>query len=257
MPPSKRNRVVPTSKVRKNRKELVRRLAANVRDAAENYSFIWVFDVQNTRNNFLKQVRADFSDSRIMMGKNKVLMVALGQTEETECVPGVSALVPYVKGEVGLLFTNQEIPKIEEYFADWLNQDFARSGSTATRDVRIPPGEIHTQYGVEGGEDDPLPVQIEPTLRKLGIPTRLVKGRVMLEERPEGSMDEEEGYLVCREGDTLDSRQTAILKILGVRMSEFRIGLRAVFEKRLKAVFEKETMVQVPGVMDIDDTKVS
>ncbi|KIY04020.1 uncharacterized protein Z520_00712 [Fonsecaea multimorphosa CBS 102226] len=250
MPPSKRNRVVPTSKVRKNRKEQVRRLAANVQDAAEKYSYIWVFDVQNTRNNFLKQVRAEFSDSRIMMGKNKVLMVGLGQTEETECVPGVSALAPYVKGEVGLLFTNQKPTDIEEYFADWLNQDFARSGSVATRDVRIPPGEIHTQYGVEGGEDDPLPVQIEPTLRKLGIPTRLVKGQVVLEEHPEGSMDEEEGYLVCKEGDTLDSRQTSILKILGVRMSEFRIGLRAVFDKNTSTVREV-------SAMDVDDTNVS
>ena len=71
MPPSKRNRIVPTSKLRKNRKELVRRLAANVQEAAEKYSYIWVFDVQNSRNNFLKQVRTDFSDSRIMMGKNK------------------------------------------------------------------------------------------------------------------------------------------------------------------------------------------
>ncbi|KIW33482.1 uncharacterized protein PV07_00328 [Cladophialophora immunda] len=250
MPPSKRNRVVPTSKVRKNRKELVRRLAANVHDAAEKYSYIWVFDVQNTRNNFLKQVRADFNDSRIMMGKNKVLMVGLGHTVETECVPGVSALEPYVKGEVGLLFTDQEPTHIEEYFADWLNQDFARSGSIATRDVRIPPGEIHTQYGVEGGEDDPLPVQIEPTLRKLGIPTRLVKGKVVLEEHPEGSMDEEEGYLVCKEGETLDSRQTSILKILGVRMSEFRIGLRAVFDKNTSTVREL-------GAMEVDDTKVS
>ncbi|OAL37066.1 hypothetical protein AYO20_03543 [Fonsecaea nubica] len=250
MPPSKRNRVVPTSKVRKNRKELVRRLAANVQDAAEKYSYIWVFDVQNTRNNFLKQVRADFGDSRIMMGKTKVLMVGLGQTEETECVPGVRALAPYVKGEVGLLFTDQEPEKIEEYFADWLNQDFARSGNVATRDVRIPPGEIHTQYGVEGGEDDPLPVQIEPTLRKLGIPTRLVKGKVVLEEHPDGSMDEEEGYLVCKEGDTLDSRQTSILKILGVRMSEFRIGLRAVFDKSTSTVREL-------GAMEVDDTKIS
>ena len=250
MPPSKRNRVVTTSKVRKNRKELVRRLAANAQDAAQKYSYIWVFDVENTRNNFLKQVRTDFSDSRIMMGKNKVLMVGLGQTQGTEVAPGVSALGPYVKGEVGLLFTDREPAEVENYFADWLNQDFARSGSTATREVRIPPGEIHTQYGVDGGEDDPLPVQIEPTLRKLGIPTRLVKGKVTLEEGPEESMDDEEGYLVCREGDALDSRQTSILKILGVRMSEFKIGLRAVFDKNTSSVRQI-------GAMEVDDADVS
>lgn len=250
MPPSKRNRVVPTSKVRKNRKELVRRLAANAQDAAEKFSYIWVFDVENTRNNFLKQVRTEFGDSRIMMGKNKVLQVGLGRTPETEVVPGVSALGPFMKGEFGLLFTEREPSEVEEYFADWLDQDFARSGSTASRTVRIPHGEIHTQYGVEGGEDDPLPVQIEPTLRKLGIPTRLVKGKVMLEERPDGSMDDEDGYLVCREGDTLDSRQTSILKILGVRMSEFRIGLRAVYDKNTSSVRQL-------GAMEVEEAEVS
>lgn len=247
MPRSKRNRIIPTSKTRKNRKDLTRRLAANVQEAAEKYSYIWVFDVQNTRNNFLKQVRAEFDDSRLMMGKTKVIMVGLGQSTETECVQGVSALGPYVKGEVGLLFTNRDPTEVEEYFENFLNFDFARSGTTAAHEVRIPPGELHTQYGIEGGEDDPLPLQIEPTLRKLGIPTRLVKGKVVLEERPENSMDDdEEGYLVCKEGDTLDSRQTSILKILGVRMSEFKIALKAVYDKNLEAV-------RKVGAMEIDE----
>ncbi|KAI1608185.1 50S ribosomal protein L10 [Exophiala viscosa] len=242
---SKRARVVHTSKTHKNRKELVRRLGANVQEAAENYNYIWVFSVENVRNNFLKKVRTDFDDSRIMMGKTKVMMVSLGHNAETECVPGVSALGPYLKGEVGLLFTSREPSEIEEYFDDYLNLDYARSGTTATQEIRIPPGELHTMYGVPGGEEDPLPLQIEPMLRKLGVPTRLVKGKVVLEEHPEGSMDDEEGYLVCKEGDTLDSRQTSILKIFGVRMSEFKIELIAVFDKN-------EGAVRQVGGMEVD-----
>jgi mRNA turnover protein 4 len=216
-----------------------------VQEAAQTYNYIWVFGVDNVRNNFFKQVRADFDDSRIMMGKTKVMMVSLGQTAETECVPGVSSLGPFLKGEVGLLFTNREPSEIEEYFESYLNLDYARSGTTATQEIRIPPGELHTMYGVEGGEEDPLPLQIEPTLRKLGVPTRLVKGKVVLEEQPEGAMDEEEGYLVCKEGDTLDSRQTSILKILGVRMSEFKIELKAVFDK-------SEGIVREVNGMEVD-----
>lgn len=250
MPQSRRNRIIHNSKTHKNRKELVRRLAANVQEAAQQYNYVWVFGVENIRNNFLKQVRSDLDDSRIMMGKTKVMMVGLGQTAETECVPGVSALGPYVKGEMGLLFTNREPSEIEEYFQDSLNLDYARSGTTATQEIIIPPGQLHTMYGVDGGEEDPLPIQIEPTLRKLGIPTRIVKGKVVLEERPEGAMDDdEEGYLVCREGDTLDSRQTNILKILGVRMSEFKIDLKAVFDKNAGIVREI-------GGMEVDDAAV-
>lgn len=238
MPSSKRNRVVPTSQTKKNRKELVRRLHSSIQSLAVEYRYIFVFDVMNMRNTFIKQVRTDFSDSRIVMGKTKVMMVALGKDEETEVVPGVNQLEPYVKGEVGLLFTNQDVRDVEEYFEGFANLDFARSGTEAQMEVRIPSGEIYTQYAVDGGEDDPLPIQIEPQLRKLGVPTRIKQGKVVLEEVAEGAMDDDEGYLVCREGDVLDSRQTSILKILGVRMSEFKMGLRAVYDKSSASVKE-------------------
>ena len=68
---------------------------------------------------------------------------------------------------------------------------------------------------------------LEPGLRKLGVPTRLVKGKVVLEMEA----DDEAGYVVCREGDRLDSRQTALLKMFGVRTSEFSVGVRGYWRK--------------------------
>lgn len=247
MPSSKRARIIPTSKTHKNRKELVRRLHASIQQCALDYAYIYVFDVQNMRNNLIKQVRTEFSDSRIVMGKTKVMMVALGRDSENECVPGVSALQNYLKGEVGLLFTNRDAREVEEYFETFVDADYARSGTEAAHEVRIPTGEIRTQYGVQGGENDLLPMQIEPQLRKLGVPTRIKGGKVVLEEAAEGAMiaEDEEGYLVCREGDTLDSRQTSILKILGVRMAEFKVELKAVYDKSGESVREM-------GSMDVD-----
>ena len=242
MPSSKRNRVIPTSKTKSNHKELVKRLHSNVQAAAEKYSHIWVFSVENARNNFIKQVRVDFGDSRIFMGKTKVMQVALGRTQETEIVTGVSKLQSYMKGEVGLLFTDREPREVEEYFANYSELDFARSGAVASRGFRVPPGELHTAYGVEGGEEDPLPMSIEPTLRKLGVPTKIVKGKVTLEDRPDFSMDTDEGYEVCKEGDVLESRQTSILKIFGVRMAEFKMDLQAVYDKNNGSVRRIESM---------------
>ena len=66
MPKSKRARVVPTSKTKKNRKELVQRLHANVQAACDKYDYIWVFDVQNMRNSNIKDVRSQLSDSRLV-----------------------------------------------------------------------------------------------------------------------------------------------------------------------------------------------
>ncbi|KPI38547.1 Ribosome assembly factor mrt4 [Cyphellophora attinorum] len=194
------------------------------------------------RNSFLKSVRSSFPDSRIVMGKTKVMLVALGRDVESEVVPGVSRLGKYLTGEIGLLFTDREVEQVEAEFEGFWNADYARSGVVASQEVWVRPGEVKTMYGVEGGEEDPLPLAIEPHLRKLGVPTRIKGGKVVLEDAPdgdEGAMEVEEGgYLVCKEGDTLDSRQTSILKILGVRMAEFRIQLNAVYDRTGEEVKE-------------------
>src|SRR5689334_2468165 len=127
MPSSKRSRILPTSKTTKNRKDLVRRLAATIQELATTHRFIYVFNVSNMRNNFIKQVRTAFNDSRVVMGKTKVMMVALGRDAASETVPGVSKLGPYVSGEVGLLFTDRDVKEVEEAFAGFWNADYARS----------------------------------------------------------------------------------------------------------------------------------
>jgi hypothetical protein len=64
MPKSKRAKVVHLTKTDKKGKELSQKLFANVQDAADNFQHIFVFSVENMRNSYLKQVRAEFSDSR-------------------------------------------------------------------------------------------------------------------------------------------------------------------------------------------------
>ena len=232
MPKSKRARVVHTSKTSKNRKELVKRLHANIQAAVDSYIYIWVFEVENMRNTIMKDVRAQLNDCRIFMGKTKLMMHALGSTAETEYAPGLRLLAPYLSGEIGLLFTHRAPEEIEGYLSNFRSSDYARAGTKAVRAFTISNGELRTSFGVEGGEDDPISIGVEPTLRKLGVPTRIVKGKVVLEESGDPkSMQEQEGYVVCEQGDTLDSRQTALLKTFGVRMAEFTLAPRAVWEK--------------------------
>lgn len=64
MPKSKRAKVVHLSKVDKKGKELTIKLFANVQECVDQYQYIFVFSVENMRNSYLKQVRAELSDSR-------------------------------------------------------------------------------------------------------------------------------------------------------------------------------------------------
>jgi hypothetical protein len=150
---------------------------------------------------------------------------ALGQTPAEAQAEGINELTPHLHGQVGLLFTNRTPEAITAYFSALSSVDFARAGATATRDFSVPPGIVYATAGEVPIEFDvPLDHSIEPELRRLGVPTRMNKGKIVLgDESGEGS----EGYSVCKEGDVLDSRQTRLLKMFSVCMSEFKVKVDA------------------------------
>ena len=149
---------------------------------------------------------------------------ALGTTASEAVAPGIEGLTKYLAGTVGLLLTNRPVQSVLDYFASLTPVDFARAGVAASRDFTIPGGVVFSTAGEVPAEYDvPLEHSIEPELRRLGVPTRMVKGKVVLgEESGEG-----EGYKVCKQGDILDSRQTRLLKLFSVCLSEFKVNVLA------------------------------
>ncbi|KAF4212785.1 hypothetical protein CNMCM8980_000294 [Aspergillus fumigatiaffinis] len=246
MPRSKRARIVHESKVtKKSHKEQTRRLYANIRECVENYDHLFLFSVDNMRNTYLKDVRTEFADSRLFFGKTKVMAVALGHNPETEAAPNLHKLSPYLTGAVGLLFTSRDPESVLSYFDAFRPLDFARAGTVSTRSFSIPNGQVYSRGGeIPASEDEPVSHTIEPELRKLGVPTRLVKGKVMLE-----LTDGQEGYPVCKEGEVLDSRQTTLLKMFGVATAEFKVDLKAQWTRSTGEVtiLEKDEGMQVDG----------
>ncbi|PNS19339.1 hypothetical protein CAC42_2516 [Sphaceloma murrayae] len=235
MPKSKRSKVIHLTKVQKKDKDQKALLFSSIRTAVDLYANIFIFSVAHMRNTFLKDVRTHFSDSRIFFGKTKVMAKALGQTDGEEAAPGLAKLAGLVDGSVGLLFTNREKAEVMEFFEGFSELDFARAGVKATRDVVVPEGQVFSRVGeVPREEDTPVPHSLEVTLRKWGMPTRLDKGKVMLDQE----------YTLCKEGETLNSHQTALLKVFGIAMVEFKITIKACWNKETEDVeaFEDATM---------------
>ncbi|TVY75721.1 Ribosome assembly factor [Lachnellula suecica] len=216
MPKSKRAKVVHLTKVDKKGKELTLKLFANVRECLDQYQHCFVFSVENMRNTYLKAVRNELSDCRIFFGKTKVMAKALGSTPENEYQENTRLLSPHLVGNVGLLFTNREPASVSEYFDSLAKTDFARAGTEATRTFTIPAGVVYSMGGEIAGEDDvPMAHSLEPEMRKLNVPTSL-------------------------EGDTLDSRQTRLLKLFGVATAEFTVQLVAYWSAATNQVTEIE-----------------
>jgi mRNA turnover protein 4 len=169
------------------------------------------------------------------------MAVALGTTPETACAPNLNRLAPYLTGAVGLLFTSRDPQSVIDYFSSFHPLDYARAGTISPRSFTIPNGIVYSRGGeVPASEDEPLSHTIEPTLRKLGVPTKLVKGRVML------GMDG--GYPVCKAGETLDSRQTTLLKMFGVRLAEFEVDMKVRWSREEGEV----TVLESKDEMDVD-----
>ncbi|KAL8833328.1 MAG: hypothetical protein Q9170_004317 [Blastenia crenularia] len=223
MPKSKRAKVVHLTKTQKKGKELTIRLYAKIRECIPQYPYIYVFSVENMRNNYLKGVRTELaSDSRIFFGKTRVMAKALGDTPSTEPYPSTSLLSAHLTGPCGLIFSNRDPPSILSYISAFHPLSYARAGTLSTRSFTLPAGTLYTRAGeVPDSEDVPLAHSIEPTLRKLGVPSKLVKGRIELDEP----------FEVCKEGEVLGSGQTTLLKMFGVAMAEFGVDMRAWWVK--------------------------
>lgn len=185
------------------------------------------------------------TSTSLFFGKTKVMGVALGQSPESEAASNLHLLTPYLTGAVGLLFTSRDPESVISYFENFRPADFARAGTEATRTFTIPNGLVYSRAGeIPTTDDEPISHTIEPELRRLGVPTRLVKGQVMLELN-EG----EEGYVVCREGEVLDSRQTTLLKMFGTTTSEFHVALKAYWTRDTGEV---KILEKNQGEMEVD-----
>jgi mRNA turnover protein 4 len=214
MPKSKRQKVVHLTQVDKKDKAHRQKLYTEIQAAIETYPTIIIFSVENMRNTYLKEVRTHFADSRLFYAKTKIMAKALGTDAASEHLPGLAQLSKHVRGDVGMLCTARAPEEVLNYFDDYSQTDFARAGVEAAYTFTIPAGIVYSRGGeVPVSEDVPLPHSVEVTLRKWGMPTRMDKGKIMLNEE----------YTVCEEGKVMNSNQTALLKIFGVAMAEFKI----------------------------------
>lgn len=102
MPRSQREQRVSLTKTAKKGQELKQGIVGEVRKCVDEYSSIYVFSFLKLRSKLLKEVRMDFrKDSRFFMGKNKVMMIALGKTVADEYQDNLRQISKRLRGQVG------------------------------------------------------------------------------------------------------------------------------------------------------------
>lgn len=206
---SKRAKVISLTRTKAKTREHKESHMDAVRDAAQQHAYVWVFAVGNMRNTYLAEVRRLWAGSRMVFGKLRVTARALGELPEEEVRPGLGALVPRLRGNVGLLFTDSPPAEVLDWCADYRRSDFARMGNKATETIVLPAGPVTMRTD----PPETLPHPMEPLLRKLGMPTQLKNGVPTLLT----------DFVVCKKGDVLTAERAHILKHLMIQMADFRL----------------------------------
>ena len=108
---------------------------------------------------------------------------------------------------------------------------------------------MYSTAGQVAPENDvPMGQAIEPELRKLGMPTRMVQGRVVC-----GDEGQIQGYTICKEGEVLDSRHTRLLKLFSICLSEFRVKAVAYWSAASGEVTEVDVDAEAKGVDEMEE----
>ncbi|CAN8291353.1 unnamed protein product [Cochlearia groenlandica] len=206
MPKSKRDRPVTLSKTRKKGREHKEGIINGIREAVEKYKSVYVFSFENMRNIKFKEFRQKFRhNGKFFLGSNKVMQVALGGREASEeILPGIYKASKMLHGDAGLFITDMPKEEVESLFNAYEDSDFSRTGSTAVETVELKEGPLE-QFTHE----------MEPFLRKQGMPVRLNKGTVELLS----------DFVVCEEGKPLSPESSRILRLLGMKLATFKLNL--------------------------------
>jgi mRNA turnover protein 4 len=164
-----------------------------VREAIDSHNDLYLFSYENMRSSKFKIIRSHFQDSRIFLGKNKLLQIALGKTEEDEYGDNLRQSRPR--------------DEVKSYFHCLVEEDFCRAGALAPCRVVITQAMVETH-----------PVSMVEQFRKLGLPVEVKNGRVAF-------VGERKEHVLAKEGETLSAEVCKALVHFGVKLSEFRVQL--------------------------------
>ncbi|KAK6463844.1 60S acidic ribosomal protein P0 [Scheffersomyces coipomensis] len=138
---------------------------SKLRELLEEYKSIFIVGVDNVSSQQMHEVRKSLrGEGVVLMGKNTMVRRAIrGFLAD---LPEFEKLLPYVKGNVGFIFTNSDLKNIREVITSNVVAAPARAGAVAPADVWIPAGNT----GMEPGKTS--------FFQALGVPTKIARGTI-------------------------------------------------------------------------------
>jgi len=188
----------------------------------EEYRSIFIVNVDNVGSNQMHQIRVALrSQAVVLMGKNTMVRRALkGLTSD---YPQYERLMPHVKGNVGFVFTNDDLKEIRDVILSNRVRAPAKAGAIAPIDVYVPAGNT----GMEPGKTS--------FFQALGVPTKIARGTIEIIN---------DVHLV-HAGNKVGASEATLLNMLNI--SPFTYGLTVT------QVYDAGTAFP-PNILDIEES---
>jgi len=147
--------------VKTNKQEYFEKL----RTLLEEYKSVFIVAVDNVSSQQMHEIRRALRGRGVvLMGKNTMVRRAV-RILSTD-FPEYERLLPHVKGNVGFVFTNEDLKEIRDVILSNRVAAPARAGAVAPADVFVPAGNT----GMEPGKTS--------FFQALGVPTKIARGTI-------------------------------------------------------------------------------
>jgi len=185
----------------------------------DEYPKCFIVGVDNVGSKQMQQIRQSLrKDAVLLMGKNTMIRKAIrGHLENN---PALEKILPHIKGNVGFVFTSDDLGDVREKILDNKVKAPARAGAIAPLDVFLPPQ--NTGLGPEKTS----------FFQALSIPTKISKGTIEILN---------EIHLIKKE-DKVGASEATLLNMLNI--SPFTYGLK------IRQVYDSGTVFS-PEILDI------
>jgi len=191
------------------------------------YSKCFVVNVDNVGSSQMNVTRLQMrGKAEVLMGKNTLMRKVLADFIEANPGHFFASLDARMRGNVGFVFTNDELPVVRDFILANKQPAPARVGSLAPCDVAIPAGPT----GCDPGQTSFFQV--------LQIPTKIVKGQIEITNL----------VSLIKTGDKVGSSEATLLSKLNIL--PFSYGLK------INEVCDNGNWFSA-AVLDIDDAYLS
>lgn len=192
-----------------------------VRNLFREYNKIFVVNVDNVASTQMHQIRSSLrGQAVILMGKNTMVRKAMKEVLAENSK--LEAIIPCIRGNIGLVFTNGDLKAVRDIMTANRVQASAKIGLVAQSDIYVPAGNT----GIDPNKTS--------FFQALGISTKVVKGAIEIMS----------DVLLIKTGKKVGPSEAALLNMLNLAPFTFGLTVLEVYENG--SVFP-------PSMLDITD----